>query len=60
MIGPIWLWMPLVVAVYCAVQTVRDFRKGSYAMAAAGAACVLLLLLVPIESQAIKLDLPPP
>ncbi len=46
------------VAVYCVVQTVRDYRRGAYVMAAAGAACALLLVLLPIESHAVKIDLP--
>jgi len=48
----------LLVAIYCVVQAVRDFRRGAYVMAAAGAACALLLLLLPIESRAVKIDLP--
>ena len=58
MIGAIWAWALLAVAIYCATQAVRDFRRGNHAMAAAGAACALVLLLIPIQSQAIKLDLP--
>ena len=53
-----WAWALLLVAIYCGVQAVRDFRRGSYAMAVAGAACALLLLLIPIQSHAIKLDIP--
>lgn len=53
-----WMVGLFLVAIYCAVQAVRDFRRGAYAMAAAGAACALLLLLMPIESQAVKFDLP--
>jgi hypothetical protein len=43
---------------YCVVQAVRDYRRGAYLMAAAGVACALLLLLIPIESQVIKVDIP--
>jgi hypothetical protein len=60
MIGGVWVLALLAVAIYCAAQAIRDFRKGNYAMAAAGAACVALLLLVPLQSHAIKLDLPAP
>jgi hypothetical protein len=48
----------LLVAIYCVVQAVRDYRRGAYVMAAAGAACALLLLLLPIKSHAVKIDLP--
>ena len=60
MIDPIWAGVLLIVGIYCAAQAVRDFRKGNYALAAAGAVCVALLLLTPIQSHAIKLDLPAP
>ncbi len=53
-----WLLIPLFVSVYCMIQTVRDLRRRNYLVAALGAVCVLLLWLVPIESNAIKLDLP--
>ena len=46
------------VIIYCVVQAVRDYRRGAYLMAAAGVACALLLLFIPIESQVIKVDLP--
>ena len=53
-----WLLFPLFVSVYCMIQMVRDLRRRNYLFAALGAVCVLLLWLVPIESNAIKLDLP--
>ena len=61
---PIWppLLEPLallVVAAYCLAQTVRDFRARKYAWAVAGAVCLALLLLTPIQSRAVKFDLPP-
>jgi hypothetical protein len=51
-------WLFLLVAVYCGVQAVRDFRSRSYVMGAIGAACLLALVLSPLPSRAIKLDLP--
>ena len=60
MIDGVWIAVLLAVCIYCTAQAVRDFRRGNYAMAAAGAACVVLLLLIPIQSHAIKLDLPAP
>ena len=53
-----WLLIPVFVSVYCMIQMVRDLRRRNYLFAALGAVCVLLLWLVPIESNAIKLDLP--
>ena len=53
-----WMVVLLLVSIYCVAQAVRDYRRGAYVMAAAGAACALALLLLPIESRAVKLDLP--
>ncbi len=53
-----WTLLMLLVAAYCIVQIVRDYRRGDYVMAAAGLACVLLLLLTPVQGHAVKLDLP--
>jgi hypothetical protein len=53
-----WPWLLLLVAVYCAVQIVRDFRKRAYWMAALGLLCLALLLLTPIPGNVVKLDLP--
>ena len=56
MFGSPWMAGILLVSIYCAVQAVREYRRGAYLMAAAGAGCALLLLLVPIEGNAIKVD----
>ena len=53
-----WAVALLLVAVYCLVQAVRDVRGRHYAMAAFGFLCAALLLLMPIRSQVVKLDLP--
>ena len=53
-----WMLLMILVAVYCVVQIVRDYRRRDYVMAVAGLACVLLLLLTPIHTHAVKLDLP--
>ena len=57
MFGSPWMAAVLLIAIYCAVQAVRDYRRGAYLLAAAGAACAILLLLVPIEGNAIKVDI---
>lgn len=53
-------WALLPIGVYCLLQIVRDLRAKHYLFAAAGIACLALLLLVPIQSNAVKLDLPAP
>lgn len=53
-----WFWLLLLVAVYCAIQIVRDFRRRAYWMAAFGLICLALLLLTPMQTHAVKLNLP--
>lgn len=55
-----WLWMVALsaVTIYCIVQAVRDFRAKRYAWAAVAAICAVLLLTMPIQSHAVKIDLP--
>jgi len=55
-----WFWTTALaaVAVYCAVQAVRDFRAKRYAWAAAAAISAVLLLTMPMQSHAVKIDLP--
>jgi len=48
----------LAIAIYCIWQAIRDYRRGNYAMAVAGAICAALSLLVPIQTHAVKIDLP--
>jgi hypothetical protein len=49
-------WGLVLVAVYCLVQMVRDYRSGNYLMVIAGAICLALLALMPIQSHAVKLN----
>lgn len=51
-------WLLLLVAVYCGVQTIRDFRARNYLMAALGCLCVAAILFMPMQSRAVKFDLP--
>lgn len=53
-------WALLLIGVYCLFQTVRDLRARRYLLAGAGIACLALLLLVPIQSSVVKIDLPAP
>jgi hypothetical protein len=57
-LSPFWTAALLLIAVYCLVQAIRDIRGKHYAMAALGFLCAALLLLMPIRSQVVKLDLP--
>jgi len=53
----IWAFALLLVAVYCIWQSVRDFRRGERAMGLLGAVCAGLILLMPIKTHAVKVDL---
>jgi hypothetical protein len=55
-----WMIGLFLVAIYCVAQSVRDFRRGDYAWAAAAGICAAILLLTPIQTHAVKLDLPAP
>ncbi len=47
--------------VYCVVQTIRDFRRRSYFMAAVGilfVVAIAVFVTIPIETHAVKIDLP--
>ena len=57
-LGPFWALALLLVAIYCLVQAIRDLRGKHYAMAGLGFLCAALLLLMPIKTHAVKLDLP--
>lgn len=54
----LWPWLLLLVAVYCVVQIVRDYRAKNYTMAIVGIFCLILLLFTPLQSHAVKLDIP--
>ena len=45
-------------AFYCIAQAIRDIKAKNYIWAAAAAASAAALLLVPIKTHAIKVDLP--
>ena len=48
----------LAVAIYCIWQAIRDYRRGDYAMAAAGAAGAALIVLMPVQQHAVKVEMP--
>jgi hypothetical protein len=53
-----WTFALTAVIIYCIWQAVRDFRRGERAMGLFGAVCAGVLMMLPIQSQAIKIDLP--
>lgn len=58
MLTMLWPWALLLVAGYCIVQMMRDCRRGYYLMAIVGAICLAVILFVPIQPHAVKLDVP--
>ena len=54
----IYLIVPLLVALFCLVQSIRDLRRKQYVWAAFGMAGFLALILLPIPTHAINIDLP--
>lgn len=46
------------VALYCVVQAVRDIRAKRYIWAAAAGISAALLLTMPVQTHAVKIDLP--
>ena len=45
-------------SLFCLVRAIIDFTQRRYRWAAAGLACAVLLMSVPIETHAVKFDLP--
>ena len=48
----------LAILAYCVIQIVRDLRRRNYGMAALGLACTAALAFAPIQTHAVKIDLP--
>jgi uncharacterized membrane protein HdeD (DUF308 family) len=55
-----WTLAVLAVGVYCLARGVVDLRQRRFTWGAIGIVAGLLLWFTPIESRAIKYDLPPP
>ena len=55
-----WFWLAASVALlaYCVAQAIRDFRAKHYGWAAAAAIAAILLLMMPMQTHAVKVDLP--
>ena len=46
------------VAIYCLAQAYRDFRRKDYGWGIIGVAAAVVILLLPISSHAVRIDLP--
>ncbi len=55
-----WFWMAALLAVtmYCVVQSIRDFRARRYLWGSAAAISAALLVLMPVQSHVVTVDLP--
>lgn len=55
-----WFWMAALTAViaYCVAQAIRDLRVKRYAWAAAAIVSAGVLLTMPVQTHAVKIDLP--
>lgn len=58
MIPPLWLLAWGAAALYCAVRASLDVRAKRYLLALAGAVVALALVLTPVPTHPVKLDLP--
>ena len=48
----------LAASLYCIVRAIVDFRQRKYAWAVLGFASAVIFLLAPVQTHAIKVDLP--
>lgn len=56
--SPLWSLALCGVAIYCGIQVVRDIRDRAYWMAGFGICCLVAVLLIPLPSQSITIELP--
>ncbi len=56
----LWPWIGLAVGLFCIVRGIVDVRDRRYLWGGLGIFAGLILLLTPIRTHAVKLDLPPP
>ncbi len=54
----LWTAVASIVALYCIVRATIDLRQKRYLWAIAGYVCATFILLTPIRTHAIKIDLP--
>ncbi|HEX6741077.1 MAG TPA: hypothetical protein VF079_04700 [Sphingomicrobium sp.] len=56
----LWTIMSLGVAAFCVARAIDDLRRRRYAWAALGFVAAAAILLTPVQTHAVKLDLPMP
>jgi hypothetical protein len=56
----LWMLSAVAAAIYCIVRAIVDFRQRKYAWAALGALSALVFILTPVQTHAVKVDLPAP
>lgn len=56
----LWAFATLLAAVYCIIKAIIDLRARRYAWGILGLASAAVFLLAPIQTHAVKMDLPPP
>lgn len=57
-ISNMWFMALLGVALFCIVQAVRDIRAKNYAWGIAAAIAGAVILAMPVQTTAVKIDLP--
>jgi hypothetical protein len=55
---PVWLALISLVALYCVVRAVVDFRKRQYVWAALSLCSAAVIILLPFPTHSVDLDLP--
>ena len=53
------MWVGLAVAIFCIVRGIVDLRDQRYIWGIVGIVAGLALLLIPIQTRAVKMDIPP-
>jgi hypothetical protein len=56
----LWMLAAFAAIFYCVVRAIVDFRQRKYTWAVLGLGCAAVLLLAPIQTHAVKVDLPVP
>jgi hypothetical protein len=54
----LWSLAALAAILYCVARAILDFRQRKYAWAALGLGSAVVLLLAPVTTHAVKVDLP--
>ena len=58
MLFPVWIWAALAAGIYCIARAIVDLRQRKYIWAAFGLVSATIFVLSPIQTHAVKVDLP--